>query len=379
MSESSSSSAGETGRITIDLKALAANWQSLANMVSPAECAAVVKADAYGLGARHVVPALAQAGCTSFFVATFNEAKEIKPLVGTGRIFILDGLLPGSASAVADLGVIPVLSTLDEIGEWQYEAKARSQKLPSAIHVDSGLHRLGLAPGDVARLAQDQDVFADLHIDLVMSHLASADVPDAPENQAQLTAFGISRSLLPDAPASLAASDGLMLGSAFHFDVVRPGYALYGGQAFQGAETPVKPVVEVTTKILQVRSLVAGDKVGYSATFTAPHDMTIAILAAGYADGIPRSASAPTGKPAGVVAIQGHLAPLVGRVSMDLIAVDVSHVPTHLLTRGADVELIGPTCTLDMVGQAANTIGYEILTRLSPRFERIYLDKGDNA
>ncbi len=371
--------AGETGRITIDLDAIASNWQSLADTVSPALCAAVVKADAYGLGATRIVPTLAHAGCTTFFVATLKEAAEIKPLVDEGQIYLLDGLLPDSASTVADLGVIPVLSTLDEIDDWHRQAEQSNKKLQTALHIDSGLNRLGLSAGDVARLAQNPAPFDTLKLDLVMSHLASADVPDAPENQTQLTAFTLARALLPDAPASLAASDGLMLGSAFHFDVVRPGYALYGGQAFQGATTPVKPVLEVTTRILQIRSLSRGDTVGYSATYTAPRDMRIAILAAGYADGIPRTASAATGETGGAVAIAGHVAPVLGRVSMDLIAVDVSQVPPHHLARGADVEIIGPTCTLDLVGKAADTIGYEILTRLSPRFERVYLQKGANT
>ena len=197
-----------------------------------------------------------------------------------------------------------------------------------------------------------------------------------PENKMQYTAFSLARALLPDAPASLAASDGLMLGAPFHLDLVRPGYALYGGQAFQGATTPVKPVVEVKTRILQVRSLSQGDTVGYAASFVAPNDMTIAILAAGYADGIPRTASTATGESGGAVAIKGHVAPIVGRVSMDLIAVDVTNIPPQQLTRGGEVEIIGPTCTLDLVGKASQTIGYEILTRLSPRFERVYIQNG---
>lgn len=376
MADTTCPSAGQTGRITIDLDAIAGNWQSLADTVSPAHCAAVVKADAYGLGAARVVPTLAQAGCTTFFVATLKEATEIKPLVGGARIFILDGVLPGSAAAIADLGAIPVLSTLDDVDDWHSQAKQRDEKLSTALHIDSGLNRLGLSAADVARLAHNVAIFDSLKLELVMSHLASADIPDAPENKMQMTAFTLSRALLPDAPASIAASDGLMLGTPFHLDLVRPGYALYGGQAFQGAKTPVKPVVEITTKILQIRSLNRDDTVGYSASFVAPRDMTIAILSAGYADGIPRTASVATGESGGAVAIAGHVAPIVGRVSMDLIAVDVSDVPQHLLVRGADVEIVGPTCTLDLVGKAANTIGYEILTRLSPRFERVYLQNG---
>lgn len=371
--------AGETGRIIVDLDAIARNWQSLSRTVAPAECAAVVKADAYGLGTAQVVPALVRAGCTTFFVATLKEAAGIKPLVGDGRIFILDGLVPGSAAHVADLNVIPVLSSLDEINDWNRQGAAREQKLPSALHVDSGLNRLGLSGGDVAHLSNDTSLLESMHVALVMSHLACADDPDALDNEVQATAFGHCRAQLPSAPASLAASDGLMLGPAYHFDLVRPGYALYGGQAFQGATTPVEPVLHVTTKVLQTRALNKGETVGYSSTYMAPHDMRVAILSAGYADGVPRSASAATGETGGRVAIGGHIAPLIGRVSMDLIAVDVSQIPNHLVTRGTDVELIGPTCPLDVVGKAANTIGYEILTRLSPRFERVYVsEEGQN-
>ena len=180
MAHTTAPSAGETGRITIDLDAIASNWQSLAETVAPAQCAAVVKANAYGLGARRIVPVLAKAGCSTFFVATLKEAEQIKTLVGDGRIFVLDGILPGNAPLARSVGVIPVLSTPDEINEWQSEAKQHNEKLSAALHIDSGLNRLGLSAGDVARLAQNKTVFDTLSLDLVMSHLASADVPDAP-------------------------------------------------------------------------------------------------------------------------------------------------------------------------------------------------------
>lgn len=366
---------GALGHITINLEAIARNWQSLARLVAPADCAAVVKANAYGLGATRVVPALQRAGCTTFFVATLGEAHQIRSLIGSGRIFVLDGVLPEFASGFADDSIIPVLSTPEEIVLWRKEAKSRGKVLPAALHIDSGLNRLGLSVNDVTDLAATEGAFDGLEIVLTLSHLASADTPDAPENDAQRMAFETLSAKIPAKQKSLAASDGLMLGQAYHFDLVRPGYALYGGQAFQGGPTPVEPVVRVTAKLLQVRTLKAGDFVGYSATFRAANPMTIAIVSAGYADGVARAASAGTGDVGGVVAIAGKSAPIVGRVSMDLIAVDVSHIPAQDLKRGSDVELIGPNVPLDHVGQHAKTIGYEVLTRLSPRFARTYLEE----
>ncbi len=369
---------GATGRITIDLGTIASNWKSLAERVAPAECAAVVKADAYGLGADRVVPTLSAAGCTTFFVATLGEAQQVAALTKGARIFVLDGLVPGSGAALAKLGGIPVLSSLEEIADWRIQAKQLGHALPAALQVDSGLHRLGLSASDVAHLAQNPDTLEGCDIALIMSHLASADTPEARENAAQLDVFKTLLAQLPAAPASLAASDGLMLGAAYHFDLVRPGYALYGGQAYQGEKTPVAPVVQVTAQMVQVRNVPAGGSIGYSASFRAENAMRVAIVAVGYADGVPRTASAATGQTGGVVAINGHTANVVGRVSMDLIAVDVTHVPTALVQRGAAVELIGPTVPLDEVGAAAGTIGYEILTRLSPRFERVYLEPGEH-
>ncbi len=361
-----------TGIVTVDLSAVAENWRALAARVRPAECGAVVKADAYGLGADRVIPALAKAGCRSFFVATPDEARQARRLAPQAVIYVLDGLMPGSGDDLIETAAMPVLSNADAVREWAALAQARGLRLPAALQLDSGLNRLGLGEADSLTLVTG-GVLARLALKLVMSHLACADDPDDAKNGQQLAAFRRLSSHLPRAPLSLAASDGLMLGADFHFDLVRPGYALYGGQAFKGGATPVKPVVRVEARVLQVRDVPAGETIGYSATYVATSARRIATVAAGYADGLFRRLSAGDGETGGMVSIAGHLAPIAGRVSMDLITVDVTDVP-GVVARGDLVTLIGPDLPLEAVGAAAGTIGYEVLTNLGRRYHRCYVD-----
>lgn len=370
----SGSLASATGTITIDLAQIAANWRALAAKVAPAQCAAVVKADAYGLGAERVIAALKHAGCTTFFIATPDEAEIARKLAPNAQIYALDGLVSGAAAAFAHQGVKPVLSTLDDVAAWSALCRARGEELPAALHIDTGLHRLGLPVRDVRRLAADASSLAGIRLELVMSHLASADNPRDPKNREQLLAFETLSALFPGVPRSLAASDGLMLGPAYHFDLVRPGYAIYGGQASQLAPAPVKPAVRVAARILAVADVAPGETVGYSATWRAKRPSRVATIAAGYADGVPRSASAPDGRPGGHVMIAGHLAPLVGRVSMDLITVDVTDLPEGAAVPGEFATLIGDGVTIEEAGFSAGTIGYEILTRLGQRFTRLYVE-----
>ncbi len=363
---------GKTGVITVDLGALAANWRALAALVDPAECAAVVKANAYGLGAARVIPALAAAGCGTFFVATADEAGEARGLAPGARLFVLDGLLPGGACPLAEAGATPVLSSLEEIDEWRAFAKAQGMRLPCALQVDSGLNRLGLTAACSGVLAAEPHRLDGLDLRLVMSHLACADDPTHPLNARQRVAFDRQRAFFPGVPASLAASDGLMLGADFHYDLVRPGYALYGGQAFGGGPTPVSPVVTVEARVLQIRTLTSGESVGYSATWEAARPTRLAVVAAGYADGIARALSAASGGAGWAVHVAGEAAPVVGRVSMDLITVDITDLAGDV-RRGDLVTLIGPGATLEAMGHAAGTIGYEVLTRLGTRFARRYV------
>lgn len=366
--------ASATGTITVDLGRVASNWKALAAKVAPARCAAVVKADAYGLGAERVIAALSRAGCTAFFIATPDEAEAARKIAPSADIYALDGLVGNVAAAFARLAVMPVLSTLDDIVAWSALCRARGERLPAAIHIDTGLHRLGLPVRDVRRLAADTSMMTGIDLALVMSHLASADNPHDPKNRDQLVAFETLTALFPNIPRSLAASDGLMLGPAFHFDLVRPGYAIYGGQASQIAPAPVQAAVTVSARILAVADVAPGETVGYSATWRAKRPSRIATIAAGYADGIPRNASAPDGRPGGHVLISGHLAPIVGRISMDLVTVDVTDLPGGAAMPGEFAKLVAEELTIEDAGYAAGTIGYEILTRLGRRFTRLYLD-----
>lgn len=368
--------AGATGTITIDLGAVASNWRALAAKVAPTECGAVVKADAYGLGAERVIPALAATGCRTFFIATPDEAEQARRLAPDATLYALDGVV-GAANAFARLAVSPALSTIDDVEVWTRHARAIGRALPAALHIDTGLNRLGLPSREVRRLADDAALLASNDVALVMSHLASADNPRDPKNRDQLLAFETLSALFPGAPRSLAASDGLMLGPAFHFDLVRPGYALYGGQASETYPAPVKPVVTVAARILSVVDVAPGETVGYSATWRAKRPSRIATIAAGYADGVPRSASAPDGRPGGEVLIGDKPAPIVGRVSMDLSTVDVTDLPSDAARVGAFATLIGEGLSLEDAGRGASTIGYEMLTRLGRRFERMYLAKED--
>jgi alanine racemase len=364
---------GATGVILVDLAQLAANWQALARRVAPAECGAVVKADAYGLGAARVIPALWRAGCRTFFVATIAEAGEARALVPEANICVLDGLLPGTGMELLALRALPALASFEEFNEWAALAVTRGERLPTILHIDTGLSRLGMSASDM-NVIDTQELARPLDLRLLMSHLACADNPAHDMNERQREAFDAMRDYpaFRGVRASLVASDGLMLGAAYHYDLVRPGYALYGGQAFQGGPAPVAPVVSVKARVLQVRHVQAGDTVGYAATWSPKRPTRIAVIAAGYDDGVARALSRGTGEVGASVAFHGEFAPIVGRVSMDLITVDVTKLKA-VPQRGDFVDLVGAGLPIETIGAAAGTIGYEVLTRLGRRFHRIYL------
>jgi len=354
--------------LTVDLDALAANYRSLAECCAPASLAAVVKADGYGLGAAPVSAALATAGCRHFFVAQLSEAVALAPsLPGDAALYVLNGLHAGSEPACAAIGAIPVLNSLDQIDRWSAEAASHGRRLPAVLQVDSGMGRLGLPPGEVAILLAEPERLAGVDLTLVMSHLACADHPDAPSNAAQLAAFTALADLFPGIPRSLDNSAGILLPRQ-HFDMARAGIALYGGAPLIGVPGSTRAVVRLEAPIVQVREIAAGAGVGYGLTSVADHPRTIATIAVGYADGWPRSLGN-----AGSAFVAGTRVPIVGRVSMDSITLDVTGLARTAIVPGAPVELLGPHQGIDDVAADAGTIAYELLTRLGHRYARTYV------
>ena len=359
--------------LTIDLAALRANWGALNRESGGAECAGVIKADAYGLGIEEIARALVAEGCRTFFVATLVEARSVRQAHPAVTIYVLDGLLPGAAAHYTGFDLCPCLSSLAEVREWAAWCDASGRKLRAALHIDTGMHRLGLSREEVEQLAgPEREIFDHFELALVMSHLACADVAAHPMNPTQLARFNALRATLPQAPASLANSGGVFLGPEYQFDLVRPGIALYGGRAFEGHPNPMRWVVRLQARILQVRQVATGEPIGYGATFEVSRDSRVATLACGYADGFLRALSSPTGRHGPVGYVGAHPVPVVGRVSMDLITVDVTDVPEREACRGGWVEILGPRTTIDDLTDMAGTIGYELLTRLGRRVHRVY-------
>jgi alanine racemase len=356
--------------LRIDLDALAANYRLLAARAAPARCAAVVKADGYGLGVGPVARTLSAAGCETFFVAHLDEAVTLREALAeapaaAAEIFVLNGLMPGDEPLFRDHILMPVLNDLGQIERWSAHCRAAGPH-PAAVHLDTGMSRLGLPRDEQETLMAEPDRLRGFPLRLVMSHLACADTPEHPHNRRQQQDFAAALKRLPKAPASLAASSGIFLGPEWHFDMVRPGVALYGVAPTEGQPNPMAPVVGLYGKIIQIRCVDAPGTVGYGAThrFTGP--TRVATVAAGYADGYLRSLSGRATAYIGEIAV-----PLIGRVSMDLITLDISKLP-HAAT-GDIVELIGPHLDLDTVAKAAGTIGYEILTSLGHRYRRQYV------
>lgn len=337
--------------LTIDLGAVAANWRALDALSAPAvETAAVVKADGYGLGAAAVGPALLAAGARSFFVALTEEGAALRQALGPGpTIYILSGLMPGDVALMRANDLVPCLNSPAQIADF-------TSNLPGhrhAIQLDSGMHRLGLAASDLAAAE-------GLAPELILSHLACADTPAHPQNAAQARAFANLAARLPNARRSLAATGGILLGADYHGDLTRPGIGLFGGLPFAGA----RPTVTLSLPVIQVRAVATGGGVGYGAAWIAPRPSRIATVSGGYADGLMRALAG------GAVQLWAgdRPCPMVGRVSMDLITVDVTDlpsVPSHL-------EILNEYQTIDDLAGAAGTIGYEILTNLGDRYDRVY-------
>ena len=358
--------------LNVDLRNLQRNWRDLAARALPAQCAGVVKADAYGMGAGPCGRALWAAGCRSFFVALPQEGAELRRALPEATIFVLDGLLPKLGPYYAEHRLVPALAASEEIAEWAGLARSRGQKLPAALHLDTGINRLGLSEAEVRAIADRPSLLDGLDTALVMSHLASADEPEAEMNERQRRRFDDLRALLPPAPASLANSPATLGRASFAYDMVRPGVALFGGNPFAARQNPMAPVASLSAVLLQVRDLAAHETVGYGASWRASRASRIGVIGVGYRDGFRRALAQPLSKGPARVYIAGHFAPIVGRVSMDLITIDLTDVPPETARRGARVELLGDHVTVDDVAQWAGTIPYEILTGLGSRFARSY-------
>ena len=357
------------GRVTINLAALVENWRSIARAASGAEAAAVLKADGYGIGIQQAGASLAAAGCRTFFVALPEEGIALRRVAATEAIYILNGLLPGSTGDYVAADLRPVLGSMAEIREWA-EARRGGARTGAAIHVDTGMNRLGLKPDEARQIATDADLTAAFAPTLLLSHLACADTPSQALNARQLALFHQMRMLFPTIPTSLANSAGVFLGDEYHFDLVRPGIALYGAR-FRNDLPPLAPVATLEARVLQVRDAAPGETIGYGAAQTIRTPTRVAILGVGYADGYHRAASASDHRAGARGYVHGRSVPLIGRVSMDLIAVDVTDVAD--VERGDWVELFGPNVPVDEVAESAGTIGYELLTSLGPRYARRYI------
>ncbi|MEQ9519532.1 MAG: alanine racemase [Parvibaculum sp.] len=365
----SARSAASGGTLTINLDALADNFR-LVQSRTKADIAACVKADGYGLGIVAAARAFAHAGCKTYFVASADEGAELRAALPDATIYVLNGLFSQSEAFLKAHHLRPCLSSLPEVKEWAQFAK-RDAALPAALHVDTGIHRLGFAAEETVAVA---GLARDFPVSLVLSHLACADDATHPLNKVQLDRFKAARDLLPTAPASLANTAGVLLSPDYHFDLVRPGIGLYGGNPFGTPGHPFKPVVTLTARVMRVSTISAGESVGYGATYIAARPTRVATIATGYADGYFRALGTPDGKGL-CVSIDGAMAPVIGRVSMDMITVDVTQLPEHQVVRGQFVELIGENITIGAVGRAAGTIGYEVLTRLGYRYRRKYISQ----
>lgn len=364
MSGTSDSASRAGAVLEIDLGAVVANWRLLAEKASPATCAAVVKADAYGLGAEPVARALTAASCWRFFVATLDEGIALRAALGVRpEIAIFNGPLPGSAAEFAAARLIPVLNDPGQIETWEKIGAA------SMLHVDTGLNRLGLSAAEFAALTESPARVAALGAQTLISHLACAEDPAHPLSETQRERFTAARQRLPGLKACLAASSGIFLGPDFHFDAVRPGAGLYGVNPLPGSPNPMRPVVRLSAKILQIRKIDRGESVGYGAAHVMDEPGFLATAAIGYADGWPRSLSHR-----GCGWLAGKRVPLLGRLSMDLATFDVSAVDPAARHPGNMIELINETRGVDDVAADAGTIGYEILTALGSRYHRVYRD-----
>jgi alanine racemase len=359
------------GTLTVDLDAVEANWRALARQLLTVECAAVVKANAYGLGLEPVTTKLVKAGCKTFFVADIAEARRVRARAREAAIYVLNGFTPEAASAFAELNAQPVINSTTELAEWDAFVAAQNWRGGAALHIDTGMNRLGITADEAAALAPRAQT-ENHGITLLMSHLACAEITDHPLTANQIRLFRELRMLYHGIVASLVNSSGIFLGDSAHFDIARPGAALYGINPTPNRDNPMQSVVELTGRILQVRTVSQGETVGYGAAWKARRASRIAIAALGYGDGIMRSGSGVDARASGAAVVAGKRCPIVGAISMDLTCIDVTEIADAPVQRGDTATFIGKDLLVDEVAASAGTIAYEILTRLGPRSHLVY-------
>lgn len=362
-------------RLTIDLNALVKNWQFLKQKSGSAECSAVIKANAYGLGIEPVATALTEAGCKTFFVAMAEEGERVRAVSPEARIFILNGIFADTMDVIAEHNLSPVLGNVDQVALWA----TRGNGGACALHVDTGMNRLGMDVEEALHLSENKSMLSRLNAKVLMSHLACADDPDHDHNTLQHENFQKCTAQFGNLEHSFSNSAATLSRPDFQYDLTRPGVALYGGEALNDVANPMQPVVTAQSRILQIRHAKAGEKVGYGAEATLIRPTKIATISGGYADGLHRALSGvgvplrAARKTGANVWLEGHLAPILGRVSMDLITVDVTDVPDQVLEQAKWVELFGKNIAVDDAARACGTIGYELLTSLGGRYHRKYL------
>lgn len=364
--------------LTIDLGAIAANWRGLRDAGRadgrPIDCAAVLKADAYGTGAAMVGPRLTAEGCRQFFVAHLDEGIALRAVVPDHPICVLNGLLPGTDGDFVEHRLTPALNHLGQLNAWRAAAQRFNRPLDAIIHIDTGMHRLGFSADEAQVLANERGRLRGLRLALLMSHLVASEEQANPVNGEQLSRFRNFMRTMPGAPASLANSSGIFLGPDYHFDLLRPGAALYGINPLPGQANPMLPVVSLHARILQTRRIDAFQTVGYGGAWRSARPSRIATIAIGYADGYFRTLIHRTH-----VYLAGHRVPVIGRISMDLVTIDVTDIPENECQLGATVEVLGRHVTAEDLADHARTNAYEVMTALGRRYARLYVDRPETA
>ncbi len=351
--------------LTVDLAAIRNNYGFLRQLVAPAVCASVVKADAYGLGMGEVAKTLFSAGCKDFFVAWPEEGIDLRPAIPDARIFVLHGTMPGVSEELVRQNLIPVCNHLGQLAEWSNFAAKAGKKLPVAIHVDSGLNRLGMPMDEVIKLSQNLDLLANLDLHLVLSHLAIPALANHAMNASQLDQFRAALKILPKTPASLAASSGTFLGRDYIFDMVRIGSSIYGMNPQPNKPNPMRAVAKLEFPVLQLQEVPIGKTIGYGCTFKTERATRVATLGGGFSDGYMRSLSNN-----GTIWIGDYRCPVIGRVSMDLITIDVTDIPSHLVEPGRMIAILNDHYTVNHLAGEAKTRTTEILCALGRKPKR---------